>query len=347
MKTLITTIVLFMLQVAVLRAQTVTNVSASQTEDDRIVITYDLVGESYQTFTVSLLLSRDGGASFAIAPRTVSGDVGEKVQPGAHKKIVWDVLMDLSRLQGSNFVFRVTATSRGGINFVGKAGIEWVFIRGGSFEMGDNFGDGTDDEKPVHTVTISDFYLSRYEVTVAQYRTFCQTKSRQMPPAPDWGWQDNHPIVNVSWDDAVAFCQWAGGRLPTEAEWEYAARAGGKIIKYPNGNSINHDDANYDGTGGRDRWESTSPVGSFPPNGLGLYDMAGNVFEWCQDRYHANYYGSSPPLNPRGPSSGVARVLRGGSWGSSPGYLRCAIRGAGGPTIRNNYYGFRCSQDVR
>jgi len=177
-------------------------------------------------------------------------------------------------------------------------------------------------------------------------------------------------MIEVSWYGAVAFCNWlsrkagleevydegtweadfskVGYRLPTEAEWEYAARAGGKEIKYPNGNSLTHDDANYDGTGGRDRWWRTSPVGSFPPNELGLYDMAGNVWEWCNDWYDSGYYSRSPVDNPTGPSSGTYhKVHRGGSWGDGPWDCRTAYRGGYAPVYARNVVGFRVVLPVR
>jgi len=165
---------------------------------------------------------------------------------------------------------------------------------------------------------------------------------------PKTGFED-HPVLEVSWYGARAFSGWVGGRLPTEAEWEYAARAGGQNLKYPNGDTLTHDDANFSGTGGRDQWTETSPVGSFAPNPLGLYDMAGNVWEWCADWFDAEYYGTfnSTARNPKGPDSGTQRVLRGGSWNVNPYYLRCANRSWNVPTSRLNYDGFRCVQDVR
>ena len=166
---------------------------------------------------------------------------------------------------------------------------------------------------------------------------------------PKSGFED-HPVLEVSWYGARAFSGWVGGRLPTEAEWEYAARAGGQRLKYPNGDTLTHDNANFSGTGGQDQWTETSPVGSFPPNPLGLYDMAGNVWEWCADWFDAEYYQTlknSTARNPKGPGSGTARVVRGGSWFNSEFDLRVAIRFWSYPDDGSFNLGFRCVQDVR
>jgi len=230
-----------------------------------------------------------------------------------------------------------------------NGGMEWILVRGGTFDIGDTFGEGSTDEKPVHRVTLGDFYLSKYEVTVAQFRQFCQSTGRQMPEQPEWN-KGNHPMVNVTWDEARAFCEWAGGRLPTEAEWEYAARNGGKRIKYGTGkNTLSPRAANYDpGKYTEDGYRYAAPMGSFAPNALGLHDMAGNVWEWCADWYDENYYRNSPSTNPRGPSSGQRRVLRGGGWNSYPYHLRATYRGGDVPLYRDSYVvGFRCLQDVR
>jgi sulfatase modifying factor 1 len=226
---------------------------------------------------------------------------------------------------------------------IGKDGAEMVLIPAGEFQMGSN---ESDDEKPIHTVYLDAFYIDKYEVTNAQYKKFMDATGQKAPP----NWNNsgynatNQPVVGVTWNDAKAYADWAGERLPTEAEWEKSARGGLVGKKYPWGDTLTYDDANYSGTGGKDIWSITSPVGSFAPNGYGLYDMAGNAWEWCADWYGNNYYGSSPKSNPTGPASGSYRVLRGGSWNDSDDRdLRTASRGYLAPSRPYFKLGFRCA----
>ena len=232
-----------------------------------------------------------------------------------------------------------------------KDGKEMVLIPAGSFEMGDHFDEGSDDELPVHRVQLDAFYMDSQEVTVEQFRKFVDESGHKYSRWNDvatYSPGDDYPMVYVIWNDATAYCEWAGKRLPTEAEWEYAARGGLIGKRYPWGDELTHDDANYKGTGGKDKWDrSTAPVGSFEPNGYGLYDMAGNVWEWCSDWYAEYYYSSSPLRNPQGSSSGIYRVLRGGSWFNGPGSpartgLRAAYRNFNSPAGTYDSNGFRC-----
>jgi serine/threonine-protein kinase len=253
------------------------------------------------------------------------------------------------------------------VEIVGKDGAPMVLIPAGEFQMGDHFDEGGEDERPVHTVYLDAFYIDKYEVTNELYARFLneigsvkdeeghllididseycliEFAGGRYRPKPGY---EKHPVVEVSWWGAVAYAKWAGKRLPTEAEWEKAARGGLVGKRYPWGDEISHDMANYWDPGGRDRWEMTSPVGSFPPNGYGLYDMAGNVWEWCADWYDENYYSRSPRRNPKGPESGEFRVVRGGSWGNGPNNLRVAIRISYVPSYTTDHVGFRCVQDV-
>ena len=230
---------------------------------------------------------------------------------------------------------------------------EMVLILARLFEMGNHFNEGQDDrgEWPVHTVKLDTFYMDVHEVTVGQFKKFVEESGYaykegfDLPPKTWWNVvakhspTDDHPMISVSWFDATAYAKWAGKRLPTEAEWEYAARGGLTGKRFPWGDNpdvmvwfvpdgtVAQDHANYVGTGGKDKWDKCAPVGSFAANGYGLYDMAGNVAEWCSDWFGSDYYSSSPLRNPQGPSSGSFRVVRGGSWSSSVAWLRVAARG--------------------
>ena len=239
-----------------------------------------------------------------------------------------------------------------------------VLIPEGRFQMGSK--NGAFDEKPVHTVHVDAFYIDKYEVTNAQYKKFVDANSQwrkhRIPRAYHNGsylndWNQNeypigkgeHPVTYVSWYAAMAYAQWAGKRLPTEAEWEKAARGKGVGQRYPWGNSIDSDKANY-GT------DNTTRVGTYPAN-HGLYDMAGNVTEWCLDAYQGGFYKSSHRRNPLagGTLTEVvthftnqkgSRVLRGGSWGSAEQTVRVADRRRSTPTSASAYVGFRCVKDA-
>jgi formylglycine-generating enzyme len=230
---------------------------------------------------------------------------------------------------------------------IGKDDAPQVLIPAGDFQMGNN--DGKANEKPVHTVYLDAFYMDVYEVTNEQYRKFMKATGYKAPAY----WNDSNynaskqPVVGINWEDAKAYAKWAIKRLPTEAEWEKAARGGLVGKRYPLGDTLTHDDANYIGTDEKDIWKYTSPVGSFAPNGYELYDMAGNVWEWCADLYNKDYYSKSPKPNPTGPSLGEWRVLRGGSWYLDVNYSLVSYRAYSfNPTYFYDSVGFRCVQDV-
>jgi formylglycine-generating enzyme required for sulfatase activity len=213
-----------------------------------------------------------------------------------------------------------------------------ILVKGGTFLMGSL---SFENEKPVHEVEISDFYMDKYEVTVAQYRAFCEATGRDMPKAPSWDWQDDAPIVNVSWSDANAYAKWAGKRLPTEAEWEYAAR-GGK-----NTNGFTYAGAHMPDIVGwysRNSVGSPQPVGLKKPNELGLYDMSGNVWEWCSDYY--GDYSRENQKDPQGAEVGINRVTRGGSWFGNRGNLRVANRYSYPEAFGSPLIGFRCAKSA-
>ncbi len=306
---------------------------------------------------------------------------------------------------------------------------EFAFIPGGTFEMGDSFGEGRWDELPVHTVTVDSFYMGKHEITNQQYCDFlnsamsqglitvtsgvvykagsgtaylyCGTWTTEI--ADEWARSQivynggsfsvrtknersmvNDPMVSVTWYGAVAWCNWRsqqlgrqlcydtttllpiyplrnGVHLPTEAEWEYAARGGLPGRRFPWGDAITHSQANYYSissysydtsptrgyhpTWNKGGYPYTSPAGSFAVNNYGLHDMAGNVYEWCNDWYSFSYYGSSPSNNPAGPPSGDVRIARGGGWGRSAYICRAASRGYSWPDDLCYDVGFRVAVD--
>ena len=230
-----------------------------------------------------------------------------------------------------------------------KDGAKMVLVPGEEFKMGDHFNDGLKDEVPMHTVYVDAFYMDAYEVTNQQYQKFIDATGYQPPKQledPKFN-SPNQPVIGVDWFDAVGYAKWAGKRLPTEAEWEKAARGSFIGKRYPWGNYITHNDANYNGSNGRDQWVwKPASVGSFPPNRYGLYDMAGNVSEWCWDWYDSNYYSLSAKKNPKGPIQGAYRIVRGGSWNSNKYYLRVATRNFNSPESYYQYCGFRCVCDA-
>lgn len=223
---------------------------------------------------------------------------------------------------------------------------ELILIPGGEFVMGKN---GNGDYRPAHKVYLDSFYMDKYEVTNAQYLKFCQATERKLPEF--WGMKNyhcgpdflNHPVVGISWRDARAYAEWAGKRLPTEAEWEYAARGGLVGMNYPNGDELDTAEANYFV---KDKARGTVVVGTYPPNGYGLHDMAGNVWEWISDYYDSEFYRNSPYKNPTGPDEGRFKVIRGGSWHSGPSCNRVYYRNALPGNWVDFAVGFRCVKDL-
>ena len=222
-----------------------------------------------------------------------------------------------------------------------------VSVPAGQFRMGDVSGGGDSDEGPVHAVRVPAFYLSKYEVTSAQFQEFArQSKKDTEATSAD----ERTPAVSVNWDEAQSFIRWLNEvsglkfRLPTEAEWEYAARAR-TSTNYYWGSGFESSRANGRGVAGRDQWDKLAPVGSFSPNAFGLYDMSGNVWEWTQDCYESNYATTPTDGSAWSTADCQRRVIRGGGWFADPGQLRSADRDGGLPTVQLNDLGFRLALD--
>ena len=228
---------------------------------------------------------------------------------------------------------------------------EMVVIPAGRFRMGCVSGKNCRDyEKPVHEVRIASFALSKYEVTFEEYDRFTAATGRKRADDEDWG-RGRRPVINVSWEDAVAYAKWLSDRtgeryrLPSEAEWEYAARAG-STTKYSWGNKKGRNRANCYSCGSQWDFEKTAPVGSFSPNAWGLHDMHGNVLEWVQDCWNGSYQGAPTDGSARASGDCERRVLRGGSWYFLPGYLHAALRYNGITGERDIYSGFRVARTL-
>jgi iron(II)-dependent oxidoreductase len=224
-----------------------------------------------------------------------------------------------------------------------------VAIPAGWFVMGSDPSvdrDAGPQEQPQRWIYLDSFMLDRYEVTNVHYLRFVLGTGAAVPPY----WKDDpfpdklarHPVIGVSWHDADAYCRWAGKRLPTEAEWEKAARGGLEGRRYPWGDDIDSSRGNYLNAGAVKQERGTKPVGTYSPNGYGVCDVAGNVWEWVADWYGADYYGSGDTSDPRGPASGTLRIVRGGSWVSDEeAMLRCAYRHKVPPDTYAYSIGFR------
>ena len=252
-----------------------------------------------------------------------------------------------------------------------KDGTEMAYIPAGSFEMGDAMNETEDwmeRSRPVHIVRLDGFYIDKTEVTVGQFKAFLADSGYNWTGSWDdvdqYSPGDDYPMIYVDWNDATAYAKWSGKRLPTEAEWEYAARGGLVRKRYPWGNTEpggsqrNFADKDADAVlrqiDGKFDWADmevgdshiiTAPVGSYPPNSFGLFDMAGNVYEWCANWYKEGYARKSSLKNPQGPDTGSDRVLRGGAWCHPSESLRVACRFHSSPastTSKNHRYGFRC-----
>lgn len=311
-------------------AQTVSNVVAEQQANDLLIL-YTL--EAKESCEISLHLSTDAGRTWQGPVQSVTGDVGKNITAGK-KQLRWTVLEDRESLEGNQIQFKIIAT-RGLRSYEP----EMVFVQGGTFTMGCTTEQGNDcgnDERPAHKVILDDYYIGKYEVTQAQWKAVMGSNPSKFSGC------DNCPVEQVSWDDVQEFIRKLNSLtgkkygLPTEAQWEYAARGGNKSKSYK-----------YSGSNEVDRvawyWNNaefkTHLVGKKLPNELGIYDMSGNIWEWCSDWYAS--YSSDSNFNHQSPSSDNYRILRGGSGLYTAPLCRVAYRIYNIPKYRNEDYGFR------
>jgi len=358
----------------------------SDADSDQLNILVEISDDSGTTFTVpATAISGDTSVNATPTP--------------AAKALVWDAALDFNQQFNSTMVVRVIADDGlASLPTPGPSPAGMVLVPAGSFEMGRQSGSGGAEELPVHTVFVSAFYLDQFEVTKALWddvKSFADANGYGFDNAGS-GQGAFHPVHSVNWNDVVKWCNArseqegltpvyytdatqttvyrtgninlaasfvngsaSGFRLPTEAEWEKAARGSREGKTYPWGNTIGGGDANYDGSGDPfdGEFPGTTPVGYYDgdqvpagvnrANGYGLYDMSGNIREWCWDWYDAGYYAVSPANDPQGPASGVDRVLRGGSWNPFPSPdLRCAGRRSDSTLNGFDDYGFRSARGL-
>ncbi len=335
-------------------------------------IYYNVTDRDGDTLIVYVQVSNDSGKTFNVPAMTFTGDYGSNITSGTDKHIIWNAGEDYPEQYGENFRVRLTASDLQ----LGQA----VLIPPATFSMGDS--SGLSDQQPRHDVYLNGYGISHYEVTNAEYKIFCDMTGHPYPPEggsslPPQGYFTDYPyypVVGISWYDAVKYCNWLsqqkgysvcydttdwsydpsknGYHLPTEAQWEHAARGTLEKKKYPWGDEDPGTRCNYQSYQGILVNEMANfssgrgplAVGKFNPNGFGLYDMAGNILEWCNDWYSKDYYGQSPSENPYGPVTGFEKVIRGGAWNRSETYLQCAFRDKETPNTKLFDIGFRIAR---
>jgi formylglycine-generating enzyme required for sulfatase activity len=255
--------------------------------------------------------------------------------------------IDLNALDGGKFAAGSFSHS---LRRLGQ-GPQMIKIEGGRFLRGDYQGDGDDDEQPLAEVKLKDYAIGRYEITFDQYDVYCdQTKKCKRPDDQEWG-RGDRPVINVSWKEAQSYVSWLADktgkpyRLPSDAEWEFAHRAG-NITRYMWGNEVEFARANCEGCGSLWDGDQSAPTGRFEPNAFGLYDTAGNVFEWVADCYHDRFSEAPVDGSPIEKPDCGKRVIRGGAWSFPPHEVRSANRWRDFPTRRSDDTGFRIAMDL-
>mgnify|MGYP000315157348 CR=1 FL=1 len=314
-------------------AQSIENVRAEQ-DGKNVVVIYDILGAPYDhKFDIELFVTMDGN-TFQGPLKSVSGDVGKDILGGRNKRIIWNVLEEVDELIGDQISFKVEG------RMLDSRVIEMVYVEGGEFIMGSTH---EYDEQPRHSVHVDDFFIGRYEVTQRQWK-------RVMGNNPSFfDYCDDCPVENVSWKEVNQFINELNRqtnmnyRLPTEAEWEYAAMGGNKSKNFVFSGS---DKADLTAWYKRNNNQQTRKVGTKEPNELGIYDMSGNVMEWCSDWYGKTYYHNCPFKNPLGPVSGSHHVIKGGSWNTEMKYIRIANRSKSTVNSRYDDLGFRLARSV-
>lgn len=366
----------------------VSNIRASQRPGTKLVdVYYDLSDADGDLQLIQMAASSDAGLTYSIPCTSLTGQAGAGIAPGANRKITWNVGMDWN----GNWVSqcRVRVTAHDGTTPPAPPGM--AYISGGPFQMGDNL-DNDAGAMPVHNVQVDAFFMDKTEVSKELWQsvqTWANSNGYSIAAGAFNG--TSHPVQTISWYNAVKWCnarsqkegltpcyytdaaqtviyksgntsidntmvKWNanGYRLPTEAEWEKAARGGATGQRFPWGSNITHSLANYYSStfyaydtsptrGNHPLYgQSTAPVGSFPANAYGLFDMAGNVWEWTWDWHSSTYYGTAVSLtDPQGPVSGSSRVIRGGYWSDDAGHCRVAARYGGDPVDAYGNFGFR------
>lgn len=306
-------------------------------EGKNLLLIYNIEGSTTK-YDVSLFYSLNDGSTWFGPAKSIRGDAGKGIPSGSNKQITWNVLADLERLKGTNIRFKILAQENETYE------PEMVFVQGGTFLMGSN--DGESDEKPIHKVQVSDFYMGKTEITQAQWEAVMGTNPSHFKNC------DNCPVEQVSYEDCQVFISKLNAktgkkyRLPTEAEWEYAAKGGNKSqgYVYSGSNSIGLVAWYTENSGSH-----THPVGEKQANELGIFDMTGNVVEWCQDWYDEDYHAgrSHIDINPKGALTGQYRVRRDCGWRHASSICRVARRNSTTPDYKDSVLGFRLSLPSR